>query len=258
MATRLLAPIGRFALGSLATLGRMGLFFGSTVSWFLAKKPFVEGVIEQCVAIGVRTCGIMSLILFFIGANVALSGDATFRLFGGQSLLGIYAGLSCVVGLAPLLVGAMLAAKPGTEITAMIASMRVKEQIDALEVMAVNPYWYLMVPRFVAHLIVAPALVAFAYICSLAGAYVAAVVQLGNNPASFLNDSLRFLTIGDLWNGIVRGEIFAIVVCLIATFCGFFSRPGPAGVSRAINQSVVGGSVAIVVLNYILTELMYR
>lgn len=252
-----LAATGRFTLGVLGTIGRMGQFGGQTMSWMVSQRPLLEEVLEQSIKIGLNTVGIMCCILFFVGANVALVGESSFRQFGGQDLLGIYVGLSCVVGMAPLIVGAMLACKPGTEITATIASMRVKEQIDALEVMAVNPFWFLVVPRFLAYLIVTPALVVFAYAASVGGGYMAAVLQIGHNPGTFMADVVRFLTLGDLVNGIVRAEVFAVVICLMSCFYGYHSAPGPAGVSRAINLAVVVGCTTIIVINYFLTEIMY-
>lgn len=255
--TRVLGATGRGALMLLSFLGRLGFFFAQVMRWFTGHTPYVEGILEQCVAIGVKTAFILCCIQFFVGANVALVGEAIFRQFGGQAMIGIYVGLSNVIGMAPLIVGAMLCAKPGTEITATIASMRVKEQIDALEVMAVNPYWFLMVPRFLAYLVVTPPLVVFSYLASVGGGYVAAVLQLGHNSGSFLADVVRFLTVTDLMNGIIRGEVFAVLVCLISCFFGYYSAPGPSGVSRAINLAVVFGSTTIIVVNYFLTELMY-
>lgn len=257
MVVNMLAATGRFTMGALGTIGRMGQFGAQTMSWMFSHRPLMEEVLEQSVRIGINTVGIMCCILFFVGANVALVGESSFRQFGGQDLLGIYVGLSCVVGMAPLIVGAMLACKPGTEITATIASMRVKEQIDALEVMAVNPYWFLVVPRFIAYLLVTPALVAFAYFASVAGGYMAAVLQIGHNPGTFMADVLRFLSIRDIINGIVRAEVFAVVICLTSCFYGYNSAPGPAGVSRAINLAVVVGCTTIIVINYFLTEIMY-
>lgn len=255
--TETLGGIGRQAMTLLALLGRMGQFCAETSHWLLVRRPSFTETLNQAVRIGVHTVGILCCVLFFIGANVALVGYAIFKQFGAQEMIGIYVGLSSVIGLAPLIVGAMLGAKPGTEIAATIASMRVKEQIDALEVMAVNPYWYLIVPRLLAFLIVTPALVAFAIFACTAGGYVAAVYQLGVNPGIFMSDVVRFLTISDLWKGLIRAEIFAVIACGLSCFYGYYSAPGPAGVSRAINLAVVMVSTAIVVVNYFLTELMY-
>ena len=252
-----LQTTGRLTLSLLAALGKLGFFTAHTLKALFTNRPFLSEVLHQAHRVGVQTAGVLCVILFFVGANVSLVGHAIFTQFGGQNLIGIYVGLSCVVGMAPIIVGAMLCAKPGTEMAAAIASMRVNQQIDALEVMAVNPYWYLVAPRFLAYLLVTPALVVFAYFASVAGGYVTAVYQLGINPGTFLADTVRFLTMADLINGIVRGQIFAFVIGLLACFYGFYSAPGPAGVSRAINMAVVFGSVTIIVLNYFLTELMY-
>lgn len=255
--TDALGGLGRQAFGVLALLGQMGAFVGETCHWLVARRPSFHEVMHQSVRIGVHTVGILCCVLFFIGANVALVGHAIFKQFGAQEMIGIYVGLSSVIGLAPLIVGAMLGAKPGTEIAATIASMRVKEQIDALEVMAVNPYWYLIVPRLLAFLIVTPALVGFAIFACIAGGYVAAVYQLGVNPGIFMADVVRFLTASDIWKGLIRAEIFALIACGLSCFYGYYSAPGPAGVSRAINLAVVMVSTAIVIANYFLTELMY-
>lgn len=252
-----LQATGKFTLDTLTLVGRLATFGAKVFANAVTHKPFFSELITQCHRIGVQTAGILATILFFIGANVSLVGYATFQQFGGQNMIGIYVGLTCVIGLAPIIVGAMLGAKPGTEISAAIASMRVNQQIDALEVMAVDPMWYLMVPRFAAFLIVTPALVALAYAASIAGGYMAAVFQCGVNPGTFMSDVVRFMSVMDLFKGIIRAELFSVVACLLACFYGFNSAPGPAGVSRAINLAVVVGSTTIIVLNYFLTELMY-
>lgn len=252
-----LGRLGGATLALLAWVGAFSRFVARTFAIIGQGRIFWAEVVQASVRAGLHTAGIISLVLFFIGANVALSGDAIFRSFGGQDLIGIYVGLSCVIGLAPLIVGAMLASKPGTEIAATIASMRVKQQIDALEVMAVDPFWYLMAPRVVAFVLVTPPLVILSYAVSVGGGYVAAILQLGANPATFMTDVMRFLQPSDLWKGIVRAEVFAMVAVFVAAYFGHTSRPGPAGVSRAINLSVVISSTAIVILNYVLTELMY-
>ncbi|HEY9720980.1 MAG TPA: ABC transporter permease [Oscillatoriaceae cyanobacterium] len=254
--TQILGATGRGTLSLLASLGQMGTFAGRTLRW-LTRFPYLEGVLQQAARVGVQSLAVVCCIQFFVGANIALVGDSIFRQFGGQNLLGIYVGMTSVIGMAPMLVGALLCAKPGTEITATIASMRVKEQIDALEVMAVNPFWYLIIPRFLAFLLVTPALTVFSYLASVGGGFAAAVFQLGNNPGTFLSDVVRFLTLNDLFNGIWRAEIFALDICLVSCFFGYFSRPGPAGVSRAINLAVVIGSTSIIVINYFLTQVMY-
>lgn len=252
-----LGATGRGARAALGGAGALGLFFGRTLRALFTAPLHGEGVLEQAVRVGVHSAAIVACIMFFIGANTAIVGHAIFSQFGGQSMIGMYVGLSSFIGVAPILVGALLAAKPGTEITATIASMRVKEQIDALEVMAVNPYWFLMVPRLLAFLLVTPALLSLAEAASIAGGYVASIYQLGVNPGTFVDDVYRLVTMGDLVKAAVRAEAFAVVIWLVSCFFGYHSKPGPAGVSRAINLAVVLGSTAIIVLNYVLTEVMY-
>jgi phospholipid/cholesterol/gamma-HCH transport system permease protein len=237
--------------------GNLGYFLLYIVKSLVYKRPYISEIIQQSQRIGLNTLPTLGAVSFFVGANVALTGFTIFKQFGGQNMVGVQVGVSCVIGMSPIIVGAMMGAKPGTEMTATIASMRVKEQIDALEVMAVDPFWYLIIPRLAAYLIVTPALVVYAYATSMLGGYLISVYQLGVNPGIVFNDLFRFLTMDDFFKGIFRAELFALVIGLYSCYYGFYSRPGPAGVSRAINLAIVVGSTIIMIINYFLTEMLY-
>lgn len=240
----------------LAGMGRWAAFCSRIVRW-MAVRPPAGSVIEQMVAIGLRSFPVVAAISVFVGTNVVLVGFYTFKQFGGQDLVGAYAGLSCLRELAPVIVGTMMAAKPGTEMTATLATMRVKEQIDALEVMAVNPYWYLMAPRVIAFILVAPALIVFADVLSVLAGGGVAIYQLGVNPGAFVSQLLNYVSFRDVVMGMGKGLVFAVMTCFIACYFGFRSEPGPQGVSRAINRAVVAIATLIVVANYFLSQAMF-
>ena len=136
-------------MSALVTLGRFGLFLARCLR-AAARHPIpVERSIEEAYRVGVRSLPILLVISFFVGTNLALQGYEAFRPIGGQELLGMFVALAGVRELAPIMVAAMVAAKAGTEMASHIAVMRSKEQIDALEVMAIDPLWYLVTPRFI-------------------------------------------------------------------------------------------------------------
>jgi len=243
--------------GVLGEIGRVGKFWWTTVHWMATHWPEPRPVLEQMFRIGVMSLPVILAICAFVGSNIVLVGFYTFQQFGGQDMVGAYSGLMSIREFSPIIVGAMMAAKPGTEMTATIATMRIKEQIDALEVMAVNPFGYLMAPRFLAFMLVAPILIIFADISAIFAGWLVAVYQLGVNSGAFMADVTRFLTIDDVLFSIVKGMIYALLTCVVSCYFGYTSGPGPQGVSKAINRAVVTIATLIVVLNYFLSEMMW-
>lgn len=241
----------------LATLGKMNIFVTKMLRVLLTTKLPLNVVLEQMYLIGVKTLPVLAAVCIFVGSNVAIVGYNIFKQFGGQDLIGTYVGLSCIREMAPILVGAIMAAKPGTDISATIATMRVKEQIDALEVMAVDPFWFLILPRMVAFILVSPILVIFSDFLCVGSGYLVSVFQLKVNAGKFIDDMVTYLQVADFFKGMVKGFVSSTLVCIISCFFGYYSAPGPKGVSKAINVSVVLESSLIVIVNYFLTELMY-
>ena len=238
-------------------LGRIGYFVRRILYTIFTSVPDGKSIVAQMFRIGIETFPVIAAVCIFIGTNIALVGFEIFKEFGGQNMLGVYVGLSCLREMAPILVGAIMAAKPGTDIAATIATMRIKEQIDALEVMAVNPIWFLIVPRFIAFILVAPILVIFADFFSMAAGFCVSVFQLGINPGKFLNDLGAYIQFQDFFFSMIKGIVFAIMTCIFSSYFGYHSEPGPKGVSSAINKSIVSISSLIVVVDYFLTEIMY-
>ncbi len=238
-------------------LGELGFFTGRMFRSLFSSWPEPELVLLHMYKIGVETLPVLAAVCIFVGTNIALVGFHIFKSFGGQQFLGAYVGLSCVRELAPILTGAMMAAKPGTDISATIATMRVKEQIDALEVMSVDPFQFLIVPRLIAFIFAAPLLVLFGAFFAVSAGYVVAIFQLHQNSGQFLNDVRNYVTLADIFNGMLKGALFAVVGCILSCFFGYHSQPGPKGVSRAINLSVVTIASFIVIFNFFLTAAIY-
>ena len=245
-----------FAL-ALARIGRWGIFSARAARLTVTAPPRAAWVIEEAFRIGVGSLFIVCAISFFIGSTIALQGYYAFREFGGEGLVGIFVTLACVREMGPIVAGSMVAAKAGTAMAASIAAMRVKGQIDALEVMAVNPYRALVAPRLIAALIALPLLVVVAGFFTVLAGYLVAVHQLGVNPGTFLENVRSYTGMTDVLYGMVKGAFFAVMICTLSCYQGFYSEPGPEGVGRATNRAVVSVCVVCIILNYILSEIMY-
>ena len=240
-----------------AALGRFGLFlydFG-LASW---KKPPPPGeVMKEAFRIGIQSLPVLIIIAVFVGTNLALQGYNAFQPLGGQRMVGMFVATAGVREMAPVIAAAMIAAKAGTEMATQIAVMRIREQIDAMEVMAVNPLWYLVLPRLLGIMMVLPALTIISIFATLTAAYGVAVFQLDLNGPDFIQFARQGIQPMDLAYCMIKGLVFGICISLIGCFFGFNSGKGPEGVGRATNAAVVTMSIVVVFLNYFLSEIFY-
>lgn len=221
------------------------------------NPPPVAATIEASYTIGWRSLPILLVISGFVGTNLAVQGYNAFAPLGGQSLVGMFVALAGVRELAPILVAAMVAAKAGTEMASQLAVMRIQEQIDALEVMAISPHWYLVTPRILGILIMLPALTMICILNLIVCSYLVSVYQLGLDGAEFLALFAATTRVADLFFCAVKAFVFGLVICLVSCFYGFHSGSGPAGVGRATNAAVVVSAVVCAALNYLLSEVMF-
>lgn len=239
-------------------------FLGS-LAWFVVdwtracalRRPPPGRVIEEAYRIGVKSLPVLLTISIFVGTNLSLQGYHAFVPLGGQRLVGMFVALAGIRELAPIIAAAMVAAKAGTEMASQIAVMKTREQIDALEVMAVDPLWWLVTPRLYGILLVMPALTVVAIFTMLASSYATATLQLGLNGAVFLEFARNATSGLDLLAGILKGFVFGVVICFVSTFCGFHSARGPEGVGQATNTAVVVASVMCVSINYLVSQVLY-
>ncbi len=214
-------------------------------------------VMEEGHKLGVKAFPVLAVMAVFVGTNLAIQGFTAFRQLGAGSLLGMFVALAGVREVCPILAATMIAAKGGTEMTAQLAVMNTKEQIDALEVMAVDPRAELVAPSVFAIMLVLPALTIIAVAFSIGAAYLVAVHQLHVGSGDFLYHCLGNFRIYDLWVGLLKACVFGIVIASVSGYFGFHSERGPAGVGRSTNQAVVAMCVVCVSLNFLLSAIAY-
>src|SRR5512137_280200 len=179
---RALENIGARATGFLVEAGSLVLLFGRTVAWVL-RPPFrLRSLVEQMASIGVSSLPIVLITAIFTGAVLALQTTTGFRRFHAEDLVGTVVALSICRELGPVLTGIIVAGRVGSGMAAELGTMKVTEQIDALETLATDPVNYLVVPRFLAGLVMLPVLTAIADLVGMAGGYAVSVFVLHANP----------------------------------------------------------------------------
>ena len=209
----------------LRQIGRFGLFIRTLFIASTRNPPPITRSIEEAYKIGVKSLPILLIISVFVGTNLSLQGYNAFLPMGGQHLVGMFVALAGVRELAPLMVAAMVAAKAGTEMASQIAVMRIREQIDALEVMSISPHWYLITPRILGILLVLPALTMVCIFVLFLAAYTVAVVQLGLNGHEFIQYATATTTGAHLVYTLIKAFFFGTVICLCACSLGLKANP---------------------------------
>lgn len=239
------------------TLGHFGIFCGDLALATLRYGVPPRRIIEESYRIGVQSLPVLLTINVFIGSVLTLQGYTSFGPLGARHLIGMFVALAGVREAAPLLAATMIAAKAGTEMASQIAVMNTREQIDALEVMAINPYAFLVAPRLLGILLVMPALTTVAIVTTVASGWAVATFQLSLDGHQFLTLVAQTVTGRDLLISECKAVGFGALICLISTWCGFRAPRGPEGVGQATNAAVVFASVLCVALNFLITQVFY-
>jgi len=243
-----------------AELGRSVVFFFqlllSVPSVF--RRPSL--LIQQLYAVGNLSLIIIVVSGLFVGMVLGLQGYRTLVVYGAEESLGVFVGLTLVRELGPVVTGLLFAGRAGSALAAQIGLMRATEQIDALEVMAIDPIKRVLAPRFLAGLISMPLLAAIFSVMALgvAGAYAIGVELLGVDAGAYWSQMQASVNFSDdVMSGVIKTVVFGITITWIALYQGFHAAPTAEGVSRATTSTVVISSLAILGLNFILTAFLF-
>jgi phospholipid/cholesterol/gamma-HCH transport system permease protein len=236
-------------------LGEMSMFAGASGA-AIFRRPYRIGLLmTQLEFMAYGSMFVVGLTGLFTGMVLALQTVYAFGLFNAQSLVGATVELSLSRELAPIFTCIVLVARVGSAVATELGTMRVTEQIDALETMAVDPLNYLVVPRIVAAAIAAPILTMLFNAIALFGAYMIAVWTKDLSPGTFLNRIQALVEVKDLTNGLGKSSVIGFVVTVIACYRGYRAAGGARGVGIATTQAVVGGLIAIFAIDYIYTAI---
>jgi len=249
-ATMAVEDVGRRAVRGIEDLGDT-LLLGAKVPLLALRPPLRARLwLAQLEAVGVGSLFIVLVTGFFVGAVLSLPGLRAFGLFNAESLVGATVELTLARELAPVFTAIMLTARAGSAIATELGTMRVTEQIDALESMAVDSRHYLVVPRVVAGALMTPVLTLLFNAVAMVGAYLVAVASGGISGADFQARIPMMTDVSDVMHGLWKSAAFGYVVCLVAAHRGFNAEGGAAGVGVATTRAVVDSCIAILAMDY--------
>jgi phospholipid/cholesterol/gamma-HCH transport system permease protein len=235
----------------------MGLFLAKTF-YYTATPPLkVSWVLKQIWFIGFQSTLVIFITGAFTGMVLGLQGFYTLNRFGSDALLGPMVALILTRELGPVLSALMVTGRAGSAMTAEIGIMRTSEQIDAIELMGLNPFRYLVVPKFVAGIIALPLLTAIFDVVGIFGGYLVGVKLLGVGQGTYFGEMANYLDMTDVAVGIYKSLSFGVVVTWVCCYKGFHSGFGAEGVSKATTQAVVLSSVLVVFWDYVMTSAFF-
>jgi phospholipid/cholesterol/gamma-HCH transport system permease protein len=251
------APIGRVFLAFLAETGRLTLFTFSAISHCVRAPIYWRMLGQQMMRIGYFSLPVVGLTAFFTGGALALQIYVGSNRFGVESVVPNIVVLGITRELGPVIAGLMVAGRVAAAIAAELGTMRVTEQIDALTTLSTNPMKYLVVPRLVAAVVTLPLLVLVADAIGVFGGYVVSTQSLGFVGATYIKNTVDFVTNGDVSSGVIKAAVFGFVIALMGCYNGFHSKGGAQGVGAATTNAVVSSSILILAANYFLTSILF-
>ncbi|MBK7973076.1 MAG: ABC transporter permease [Deltaproteobacteria bacterium] len=256
---RLLRParaLGGRLVAFVNEVGGVVLLLGRTLAW-IPRRPFgFRLLLQQMQTLGVQSLPVILLTAIFTGMVLAYQSYQGFVRFGAESLVGTIVALSVTREMAPVFCGLMLSGRVGAAMAAELGTMRVTEQVDALETLATNPVKYLVVPRIIACTLVMPVLVLFADLVGIVGGYLVSTKLLGVDDGVYVQRTWQYLEWTDLRMGLIKSVVFGAVVALIGCYNGFYAKGGAEGVGFATTRAVVVSSILVFVFDYFLTVLL--
>jgi phospholipid/cholesterol/gamma-HCH transport system permease protein len=255
--SNLLQKLGKETLKFAREIGQVSVLFWEIIKSFKTIPRSRNIILYQMEHIGVNSLPLVTIIAVFTGAVSAWQAAYQLKGIAPMSFLGGSTSRAIITELGPVLTGIVIAGRVGASIAAEIGTMKVTEQIDALETMAINPVRYLAMPRFLAAVIMLPLLVVYADTIAVFGAYIVSNYFLGVSFAVFFLSVKRFFIFSDLIAGLVKTVFFGGVTALLGCHIGFRTEGGAEGVGMSTIKSFVLSSASILILDYFLWMLIF-
>lgn len=258
-AVKAIKSIGHRTVNAVWRIGVATRFFLLTLLHSGSSFRRFQLIVKELFSTGVMSLIIIVVAGLFVGMVLGLQGYETLKRYGSESALGVMVALGLVRELGPVVAALLFASRAGSAMTAEIGLMKATEQISAMEMMAVNPIARIIAPRFWAGVISMPLLAAIFSAVGVFGGYFVGVVQIGVDEGSFWSQMQAAVDFReDILNGVIKSFVFGSVVTVIALFEGYDAPPTAEGVSGATTRTVVTSSLAILMLDFVLTAIMFR
>jgi phospholipid/cholesterol/gamma-HCH transport system permease protein len=253
----LITLLGRVTLDFLAGIGAVTTFAGEAIRQAVQPPYYRRQIARQMLEIGYYSLPVVGLTAIFTGMVLALQSYTGFARFSAESAIPNVVVVSLTRELGPVLASLMVAGRVGAAMAAEIGTMRVTEQIDALDTLSTDPLKYLVAPRLVAGIVTMPLLVLVADIIGVLGGYLVGVYKLDFNDIAYLRNTIDFLQFHDVFSGLVKAAVFGFIITLMGCYHGYTSKGGAQGVGMATTNAVVSASILILTFNYFITEAFF-
>jgi phospholipid/cholesterol/gamma-HCH transport system permease protein len=250
--------VGRAALHLLGEIGAGGVLFWRGLLAMRGLPRSGRLLIEQMRRIGVESLPLVIITSVFTGGVTAVQAAYQLKEFVPKIYLGTAIYKSVVIELGPVLTALVVGARVGASIAAELGTMRVTEQIDAMEAMAIDPVRYLAMPRIIGALIMLPALTIFADALAIGGGFLVSNVSLSISPKTFVEGMRLYFFAGDILGGLIKAFVFGGIIALMGCTAGLRARGGAVGVGQAATRAVVASCVLILVSDYVLATLLFK
>ena len=250
--------VAKPVLGALRHVGRVGMMLLEMARALPEWRIWLPRTLEQCRIVGTGSLGIVVLTSVFAGGVTAVQAGYQFTGSIPLYLVGSIVAESIILELGPVLTGLLLAGRVGARYAAELGTMRVTEQIDALESLGRNPASHLLLPRVLAGILMVPALVVFADATGLVAGWLAAKQSLHITDADFIYGTRYNFRPFDLWYSGIKAVAFGAVITIVPCYVGYSAKEGAEGVGRATTTAVVVSCVLGIVVNYFLSSVMFR
>jgi phospholipid/cholesterol/gamma-HCH transport system permease protein len=239
-----LEAVARRTSRFLAEVGSVLIFFGQTLRWTFSRPFYAKSVLKQMEQIGFNSIPVVLTTALSTGMVLALQSYTGFKRFGAETLIGTVVTLSMTRELGPVLTGLMVAGRAGAAMAAELGTMKVTEQIDALETLAASTLMMFF-------------LTILGMMVGITGGYFVGVKVLGTNPVTYINNSINNTEVTDIWYGLIKALVFGAVVGLIGCYKGFHTEGGAEGVGKSTTGAVVVSCMLILILDYFLSALLW-
>lgn len=257
MVVRLLDRIGRLAIEGCERMGMIGIFLIDSFRTMVTTRLRVKKVFYHMQYIGVSSLTVVALVGMLGGAVLALQSYIGLHRFGQEQFVGPIVYLSMLREFGPVFTAIMVIGRAGSAMTAEIGTMRITEQIDALQTLCIDVHQYLIVPRIIAGTVILPFLSICCVLFGVTAGYITSVYILDINPEIYSEAVRAAVELSDFTSGLIKATAFGFLLTVISTYKGYITKGGSKGVGIATTESVVYSNVTVFAANYILTSFLF-
>lgn len=258
----MVSALGRIVIEYVRWIKDIVFLFFDILFWlfigpFKGKFARRQGIIEQMLFVGLRSVVIVFFVDLFTGMVLAMQTAYQLQKMGATLYVASLVAISLCRELSPVLTALVVAGRAGSAIAAELGTMKVTEQIEALDIMAINPVRFLAVPRFLALFFMLPCLTILGNLCGILGGYLVGTGSLHINPDLYLQTTFKYLELKDIYTGLIKAFVFGIIIAIISCYEGLNTRGGAEGVGRATTRSVVISFIFIILADCLITAIFY-